>query len=298
MADKAPVMVDAPTGSLSDAIKRATSLLMSNPALAARQAAEVLRVVPGEPRAALVAATARRLGGDPQGARRLLKPLAEAQPGAASVHFELGQACAALGESDEAIAALRRAVALKPDMPEAWRALGDQLTLGGDAEGADGAYAQHIRASVNDPVLREAALALCDDRMAVAERLLRGHLMRHPTDVAAIRMLAETGTRLGRYADAENLLARCLELAPSFTGARHNYAIVLYRQQKAAEAIPQIERLLAEDPRDPSYRSLMAAALGLVGEYARAIAIYEAVLAGHPDQPKIWLSYGHALRTA
>ena len=42
----------------------------------------------------------------------------------------------------------------------------------------------------------------------------------------------------------------------------------------------------------------MAAALGLVGEYDRAIAIYEDVLGEYPEQPKIWLAYGHALRTA
>jgi len=114
----------------------------------------------------------------------------------------------------------------------------------------------------------------------------------------AIRMLAEAGTRLGRYGDVEKLLARCLELAPSFTPARYNYAIVLYRQNRAAEALPQIEALLAEAPRDMGYRNLHAAALGLVGEYAKAVAIYEGVLAEAPEQPLIWLSYGHALRTS
>src|SRR5207302_3843876 len=49
------------------------------------------------------------------------------------------------------------------------------------------------------------------------ETLLREHLCEHPTDVAAIRMFAEVAARLGRYQDAENLLARCLELAPGFT---------------------------------------------------------------------------------
>ncbi len=78
-------------------------------------------------------------------------------------------------------------------------------------------------------------------------------------------MLAETGTRLGRYADAETLLEQCLELAPSFDGARHNLAIVYYRQQKGAAALPHLERLLAADPREPAYRNLLAASLGLVG---------------------------------
>jgi tetratricopeptide (TPR) repeat protein len=289
---------DAPVGSLATALDHATKLLSADPELAERQAEEILQVVPLDPRAVMIVGAARRRMGDPLAAHAVLAPLAAQQPRAASVHYELGQTLAALGKADEAISALRRAAALKPDMPEAWGALGDQLTLAGDTPGADAAYAQHIRASVNDPVLMEAAIALCEDRLAVAERLLRDHLHRFPTDVAAIRMLAEAGTRLGRYGDAENLLARCLELAPSFVGARHNYAIVLYRQQKAAQAIPQIERLLALEPRDPAYRLLMAAAFGLVGEYDRAIEIYERVLAEYPDQPKIWLSYGHALRTA
>jgi tetratricopeptide (TPR) repeat protein len=42
----------------------------------------------------------------------------------------------------------------------------------------------------------------------------------------------------------------------------------------------------------------MAACLGLVGEYERAIEIYDVLLAEFPGQPKIWMSFGHALRTA
>ncbi|MGD7273835.1 tetratricopeptide repeat protein, partial [Ralstonia pseudosolanacearum] len=115
--------------------------------------------------------------------------------------------------------------------------------------------------------------------------------------VAAIRMLAEIGTRLGRYEDAENLLARCLELAPSFAPARRNYAVALYRQTKAEAALVQIDMLLADDPRDPGLRNLKAAALGRVGDYEQAIACYESLLRDHPVQPKAWMSLGHALKT-
>jgi cytochrome c-type biogenesis protein CcmH/NrfG len=72
----------------------------------------------------------------------------------------------------------------------------------------------------------QAAVALCQGKLAVSEHLLRPYLREKPTDVAAIRMLAEVGARLGRFEDAEKLLRRCLELAPSFHAARHNYAIV------------------------------------------------------------------------
>ena len=39
--------------------------------------------------------------------------------------------------------------------------------------------------------------------------------------------------------ESQVLLERCLELAPSFDAARHNYAVVLNREGKAAMALPQ-----------------------------------------------------------
>jgi tetratricopeptide (TPR) repeat protein len=250
--------------SIATALAHATRLLERRPALAAEQAREILAAVPNQPDAMLI----------------------------------LGLAQAATGAEEDAIAALRAAVRGNPGLGLGWRTLGDLLTLRGDSAGADAAYAGHIRAAVRDPDLMRAADALCAGKLAVAERLLRDRLKAVPTDVAAIRMLAETGTRLGRYADAENLLRRALELAPSFAPARHNLAIVLFRQHKSAEAIPHIEALLAQHPRDASFRNLLAACLATIGEYRRAIELYEDVLKDAPKQPKIWLSYGHALKTA
>ncbi len=287
-----------PTGPVQVALAHARRLLATNAALAEQQAAEILRSVPGHPEAILLLGVARRQKGEARGSLAVLAPLGKAQPGVAVVHYELGLTLSALGETGAARSALERAVALKPGMTAAWRALGDLLTLLDESAAADAAYAEQIRTSVNDPRLMAAATALCGQDLPQAERLLRAHLKLFPTDVAAIRMLAETGTRLGRYEDAEKLLARCLDLAPGFQAARHNYAVVLFRQNKAAEAIPHIESLLAQAPRDPNFRALLAACLAMVAEYAKAIAVYEAVLADYPNQPKIWLSYGHALRTA
>ena len=286
------------TGSLAAALERARALLAAGSAGAERQALAILAAVPGHPEAALILGTAYRHQGRVAKARAVLEALVRAQPLAAAAHYEWGATQAELGETGAAIASLRRAVALKPALAAAWRMLGDLLILSGEPAQADAAYAQLLRASVHDPALREAAEALCDGDLPRAERLLRAHLAAAPTDVAALRMLAELGTRLGRYAEAETLLVRCLALMPSFTPARHNYAMVLFRQNKAEAAIPHIERLLQDDPRDPSTRNLLAACLATIGEYARAIEIYEGVLQTSPGQPKAWLGYGHALKTA
>jgi tetratricopeptide (TPR) repeat protein len=154
-----------------------------------------------------------------------------------------------------------------------------------------------LAASVRDPRLMQAGLALVEGQLAVAERLLRPHLREKPTDIAAIRMMAELAGRLGRYVDAENLLRRALELAPAFTAARANLATVLYRQNRPADAIEVLDALLDGEPENPAHQNLKAAALGRIGGYEEAIALYAAVLARFPDQPKVWMSYGHVLKT-
>jgi len=287
-----------PVGTLAVALAHAQKLLATDPALAAEQASEILKSVPGHPLAQLLLGVARRHGGDLPAALAALEPLAHAQPGWFAAHYELGLTFGAARRGDEAVAALRRALELKPDLGDAWRALADHLGALGDPEGADAAYAQHLKFASHDPRLLEAGAALVENRIAQAEALLRAHLKQHPTDVAAIRMLAEVAARLGRFGDSEVLLARCLELAPSFTAARHNYATILNRQGKGAQALAEIERVLALEPDNPGYRNLNAAILGRIGEYGRAIETYEGVLAEYPKQPNAWMSYGHVLKSA
>jgi tetratricopeptide (TPR) repeat protein len=285
------------TGSLSAALAHTRRLLGSSPALAEAQAREILKAAPRHPEATCLLGAALRAKGDAPAALGILRPLAEAYPRDAAVNYELGLALGDLGESRSAIAALKRAGALDSRHTQAWRALGDQHLLVGDNSAADAAYARHIAASVNNPVLLEAGAALCENRLAIAERLLRAYLKVQPTDVAAIRMLAETGIRLGRLEDAEKLLARVMELAPGFVEARHNYAVVLHRQNKPEAALAELDTLLVRDPRNPNYRGLQAAVFGRIGEYERAIACYESLLRDFPVQPKAWMSYGHALKT-
>jgi tetratricopeptide (TPR) repeat protein len=142
-----------------------------------------------------------------------------------------------------------------------------------------------------------AAAALVEGQLAVAEHTLRDYLKAKPTEVAGLRMLAEVGARLGRNEDAERLLIHCLELAPGFDTARHNLATVLLRQNKTTQALDQIARLRAKDPRHPGYANLHAAVLVRLGEYEAAITLYGPMLADYPTQPKGWMSYGHALKT-
>ncbi|AHX13035.1 hypothetical protein CH75_07145 [Dyella jiangningensis] len=285
-------------GTLDQALAHAERLLERDPSLAGEQAAEILKVVPEHPAALRVLAIARAMRGDADAALAILEPLARAQPSWAQVHFDLGVVLGQRGRGEEATAALRRAVALKPGLPQAWRLLGDHLLAAGDHDAADVAYAQHVRHSVRDPRLLAAATALTENRIPQAEALLREHLREAPTDIAAIRMFAEVALRLGRNEDALNLLARCLELAPTFHAARQNYALALHRSNQPEQALAEIERLLAVAPEHPGYRNLKAVVLCRIGDVEPAIALYADLLGTYPGNPKVWMSYGHALKTA
>ena len=205
---------------------------------------------------------------------------------------------AASNELAAAIDALRQTAARAPRRPQIWRQLADHLDAAGDRSGAAAAYLEHVRQAVHDPLLMRAAGAVHANRIPEAETLLREHLKRAPTDVVAIRMLAEIAVRIDRAEDAESLLERCLELAPGFREARHNYAIVLTRVNKPEQAIAELDRLLGEDPAHAGYRNLKAVALCHTGDYAQAIGIFDELLHANPAAAPIWLSLGHALKTA
>lgn len=202
-------------------------------------------------------------------------------------------------QSDAALAAAqaREIIAADPINAEAQRLLARALRSIGDIEGAEKSELEAIRVSTHDALLVRAAIALSDNELHAAERLLRPRLKENPFDVAAIRMMAELAGRLGRYTDAENLLRRAIELAPRFDAARANLATVLYKQNRPVEAIDLLDTLLTGDPDNAQHSNLKAAALGRVGGFDEAIELYERVLNQYPDQPKIWMSYGHVLKT-
>jgi tetratricopeptide (TPR) repeat protein len=148
-----------------------------------------------------------------------------------------------------------------------------------------------------DPRLIEAAIALQENRLHDAEPLLRAHLKDDPFDVAAIRMMAELAARIGRLKDSETLLRRAVELSPGFLAARSNLATILYKQNRPEEAVIELDALSRVDPDNAANTNLKAAALGRIGDYDEALLLYAKVLESHPGIPKVWMSYGHVLKT-
>lgn len=140
-------------------------------------------------------------------------------------------------------------------------------------------------------------MALNENRLDVAERLLKPYLKEDPFDAAAIRMLAELAARIGRLRDSENLLRRAVELAPSWTAPKANLALVLGRMGRPAEAMELLDDVFALEPEDLGHWNLKAATLARLGDFDEGIKIYESVLARVPNHARVWVSYGHMLKT-
>lgn len=154
-----------------------------------------------------------------------------------------------------------------------------------------------IGSAVKDSALMSAGLALSEGDLSAAEPILRARLREYPSDVVAIRMMAELATRLGRMDDAERLLRRALALAPFYGAARELLARNLQRSNRFEEALAEVGHLIESEPDVTSHLMLKASLLVKVGDQSGALDAYQAVLARHPRHAKTWMSLGHVLKT-
>lgn len=285
------------SGNLQTTLLHAAGLLQKNPALAQEQAREILQRYPESMTALHVLGAAMRMQGDVAAALEVLRPLAQRNPEEAPVLLDYAMCLGAAGQGDEAVSTLRKALEIDPGFAAAWLALGDQLNVTGDAAAAEQAYDKHLALVSKHPELVEAAKFLNRGNLAKAEQISREVLKKDPLDVVAMRILASVGVKVGQLKDAAHLLERCLELAPDFHLARHNYAALLVRRNELEVALQQVEILLRAEPNNPNSLILKATTLVRMGEHAAALAIYENILQHYPLQSDAYMNYGHTLKT-
>ncbi|HEX8669188.1 MAG TPA: sulfotransferase [Allosphingosinicella sp.] len=152
-----------------------------------------------------------------------------------------------------------------------------------------------VGASMYDPMLFEAAMLLSENRLSSAEHMLRRALEQRPNEPAALRMLAEVAMQTGYVAEAEKLLRQTVQTAPGFRRARSDLASVLFRLNRAAEGRALLDDLLRETGGAAQGSDGDPLAAG--GGYEESIRLYEHMLRRFPQEPRIWLSYGHVLKT-
>ncbi|MCK6452971.1 MAG: tetratricopeptide repeat protein [Alphaproteobacteria bacterium] len=187
----------------------------------------------------------------------------------------------ALGEqrrTGDAIATLRRALALGPDRAEIHAALGDVLRDGGDAAGAEAAWrrALALRADLAGPLNNLGTALAARGALDEARRLLERAVAAEP-DIALLRanlanVLARIGTALnreGRGAEAVAVLERAVALGGEVPPYHVNLGIALRQAGRLEDSIDAFDRALvlrADDPLARWNRGLSLLALGRLPE--------------------------------
>jgi uncharacterized protein (TIGR02466 family) len=208
------------------------------------------------------------------------------RPADASATHILGLVERRQGHLDEAERLLRLSVDLEPRNPEFRSNLGQLLAARGRAD----AGLQQMEEAVRiDGRFRPARLGLARlanqlGRPALAELHARALVNADARDSEAWSALGVALDGLGREAEARTALVRAVEIAPRYGAARFNLAVTLCKQERAAEALEQIEaaeRLGLANPRSALTR---ARALMLLDRYDEAEAVLASLVAARPDE--------------
>ncbi len=167
------------------------------------------------------------------------------------------------GRLDEAVASYGRALALRPELPEAHNNLGVALRGQGRLSEAVTHYGR--------------AVALRPDYPEAHNNL--GIALAHQ----------------GRLAEAVASYGRALALKPDYAEAHNNLGSALAQQERLDEAAARFRRALALRPDYPEAHNNLGGALGQQGQLDEAVAHFRRAVALRSDYPEAHSELGSAL---
>jgi tetratricopeptide (TPR) repeat protein len=287
-----------PESATETEVRRIRELIETRRFDAALAAAQTLTLrLPGNRDALYLCAVPLRYLGRAREALEVLARLEALAPRFGRAHQERGHCHLALGEPQEALRAFQRAVTHNPALVASWKALRVLHRAAGQPVESAAAAEQIAALERLPPAVRTASGMLAEGDLPGAERLLREFLLRTGDHPEAMRLLAQIGIQLGVLDDAETLLEHVLAARPEDRLAHYDYAVVLSRRQRHAQALEEARKLLAAEPGHAAFRTLYATCCVGLGRHEEALRIYRELLAASPDNPELHLSVGHALKT-
>jgi tetratricopeptide (TPR) repeat protein len=218
-------------------------------------------------------------------------------PDYSRLHQERGHCLLAARNPAAAIEAYLRAVNLNTALPGSWQALEVLYRSAGKPDEARTAAA-HVAKLKSLPTAVVTAKGLFADGEAYeAEVVVREFLKRHGDHIEGMRLLAQIGEQLGILDDAEFLLGSVLVFAPDYHLARCDYVRVLLQRHRHVRALEECRKLLAAEPHNRTYRTLLASVHVAIGEHEHALQLYRQLLAEVPQAADLHLSIAHVLKT-
>jgi Flp pilus assembly protein TadD len=190
-------------------------------------------------------------------AERIFTRVLAQNPEVPELHVLVGQAHAAQGDFEAAIASLRRAIALSPRVAEANAALG--------------------------------VIYLRQGNLAAARDALAAEVAAHPNDIKSRNTLATVLELQGQSDEALQQLRAIIAINPNYAAARYLFGKILLARGAASEAVEHLELAARLAPNDANTHYQLGQAyqrLGRTEPAAREFETYQQLKAkargGHP----------------
>jgi predicted CXXCH cytochrome family protein len=181
----------------------------------------------------------------------------------AGVWVQVGVARLQQGRTADALAALEKAIALDPDLAEAYNSIGA------------------IGLETGDP--------------SRAETALRNAIRIQPNYAEAHNNLANLLAAAGKFEEAQYHFLAALRYKDDYFGAHFDYALALAKAHRFHEAQIQAEAMLHIDPRSAQAHDLLGNLLGAQGQRERSIEQFREAVRLAPEFNRANLDLGGAL---
>lgn len=249
--------------------------------------------------ATVLAAYARSLAATGQTGNAIaeMKEAVAAESGNAELHDELGMLCAQERDWEPAEKEFAEATRLKRDFARAYLHLG----LAMEAQQKPDAMDQLKKACALAPADPEVALAVGkalsdagNDQEAVP--ILEHALELDPKSTGAHYQLALVLQRVNRVPEAIELLKKVVAAEPKNGQALTNLGLALAQTHQASDGIPFLRRAVVIDANDPTAHQDLAAAYLQVNQVDDAISELKSALKLAPDSPQLHYDLGTAYK--
>jgi len=212
----------------------------------------------------------------------------------------LGLALIEHGKLDEAIAANREAIRLKPNYWAAHYNLGVCLSQKGKLDEAIAAFREARRLFPNWswPHAALGNALRSQGKLDEAIACFRKAIELDPKDPKSAEVHSSLGNALkaqGKLDEAIACYTKSIEFDPKYTAAHHNLGTVLYAQKKLDEAIAAFHKAIELDSKLANVHSNLGNALNAQGKLDEAIAAYHKAIELDPKDAVAHNNLGNAL---
>ena len=235
----------------------------------------------------------------PERAQQVAEAALRIRPTDPEILFLIGRALAGQKRFDDSILALVQARKLAPERADILRFLAETSAQAGFVGDSALLFDDYLKLKPGDEFARfQRGMAYASAGKKVeAAKDLEWYASRHPADPVGHFGLGYSVTTIDARRALDEL-NKAIQLKPDYIEAHAIRGALYYRQDRAAEAVSDLEYVAREAPNDVDALDLLGQVYLSQDRSADAIKVLQAAYQRSPDNPKVLMHLGNALRAS